>query len=460
MAWVIDTTNNGFPYPGEAAALAEKPISPEYPLMLWRITAGVNDGYPYFLLQPPEAPPSVVPVKQRPYICIYEAGTDKLSFNGNGLAILTPTACPGIEALNGQMTITLTHPIDSEGRWRHLREWNLIKADGQIYTITGVQIGWQGASRGTVTVTAEHISYQLADPYIFPIAERFGSTDAQAIINLARSRLYYHAETGQTSYAFQITSDMTFDTPYYLPQNQGFTLPELLIGSGSIAEAKGGELHRDNFNISLNSRKEGAKDNAFDIRLGANLAAATCTIDITTFCSYFRAYDNFGGWWACAWVPTDFMLQNFPHHIVRSANFSYDEPDMDRLAQDGMTEFRRNGWPVICYELTIADMQRSPEFAELSGLPEYKVGNTGRIYDERLGGAVTLKITEVEDDKITGDVRRVVFGERRSFTRSATAPVILDVQPLPVASAIWLHDKNGRGMRDKDGLKLMRKAVL
>lgn len=452
--WIDGYTNTDFI---DAPAA---PIITPFPDSIWRCDPDVDDGLPFIALFPDVVRLHIDPVKQHQYICVYEVGTDKLAFNGNGLAILTPTACPGIEALNGQYTITLTHPIDPEGRWRHLREWNILKADGQLYTITGVQIGWQGASRGTVTVQAEHISYQLADPYIFPIPERIGSTDAQAIINLARSRMYYHAESGQTSYAFQITSDMTFDTPYYLPQNQGFTLPELLIGSGSIAEAKGGELHRDNFNLSLNERKEGAKDNAFDIRLGANLAAATCTIDITTFCSYFRAYDNFGDWWACAWVPTDFMLQNFPHHIVRSANFSYDEPDMERLAQDGMTEFRRNGFPVICYELTIADMQRNPEFAELSGMPEYKVGNTGRIYDERLGGAVTLKITEIEDDKITGDVLRVVFGERRSFTRSATAPVILDVQPLPVSSAIWLHDSSRRGMRDKDGKKLMRKAVL
>lgn len=452
--WVDGYTNTDF------IAAPAAPLAAPFPLSIWHSDADVDDGLPYIPLFPDVVRLHVDPVPQHPYICVYTAGTDKLSFGGNGLAILTPTACTGIEALNGQYTLSLTHPIDPEARWKLLREWNIIKADGQLYTIMGVQIGWQGASRGTVTAQAEHISYQLADGYIFPIAESLWSYSAQMVIDMARARLYEHAEPGQTRYAFQITSDMLFDSPYFLPQNQGFTLPELLIGSGGIAEAKGGELHRDNFNLSLNERKEGAKDNAFDIRLGANLAAAVCTIDITTFCSYFRAYDNFGNWWACAWVPTDFMLQNFPHHIVRSANFSYDAPDMDRLAQDGMTEFRRNGWPVICYELTIADMQRNPEFAELSGLPEYKVGNTGRIYDERLGGAVTLKITEVEDDKITGDVLRVVFGERRSFTKSAAAPVILDVQPLPVASAIWLRDKNGRGMRDKNGLKIMRKAVL
>ena len=120
MAWVIDTTNGGFPYPSEAAALAEKPISPEYPLMLWRVTAGVNDGYPYFLIQPPEAPPAVLPAKQHPYICVYAKDTDKIDFQTNGLAILTPISCEVSEALNAMKSVQLEHQIDPEGRWELL----------------------------------------------------------------------------------------------------------------------------------------------------------------------------------------------------------------------------------------------------------------------------------------------------------------------------------------------------
>ena len=435
------------------------PLVRPFPVSVWQIDPEVDFGEPYIPLFPDWVRLHVNPVKQHDYICVFPMNTEKTGFSGNGLAILTPTECREAEALCGGYAITLMHPLDPEGRWKFLIEHNIIKCAGQLYTIMQVRTDLP-AGGGSVTVYAEHISYQLSDPYIFPISFNFSSQSAQSVIDFGTSQMYSHAEPGQTRYAFQINSDMTFSAPYFFPKDRGMTMLELLIGSGGIMEVCGGELHRDNFNLSLNTRKEGAKDNAFDIRLGANLAAAVCTVDITTFCSYFRAYDNFGDWWAVAWYPSEFLLNNFPHHVVRSATFNYDEPDMERLAQDGMAEFKRNAFPVICYDIQIKDMINCPEFAELSGMPEYKVGNTGRIYDERLGGAITLKITETETDRITGETVRVVFGNRQSFVRSASAPVIVGVDPIPQEAEGWLIDKNGAGLIDKDGKKLVRRASL
>ena len=90
VIWVFDPSkNDGYPYVSTAAALPEKAQEKPYPLFLWRIKAGVNDGYRYFLLQPAPAPAPVPPVSQRDYICIFDMDTEYADLIGkNGLAVL------------------------------------------------------------------------------------------------------------------------------------------------------------------------------------------------------------------------------------------------------------------------------------------------------------------------------------------------------------------------------------
>lgn len=421
-----------------------------YPLTVWRIEEGKNDGFPFIPLWLEPAPPPIAPVKQNPYICVYDMYTDKQDFAGNGIAVLTPTECRSAHQLNGEYSLRLTHPMDGDGRWQCLREYNYIKAGGQIYTVKTVTRRQNGTQNGTVEVYAEHISYQLGDPWLFPFPYPIARKSCQTILNAAMYLLYYHAEPGQHSYAFDVVSDMVFDTDFVFANEDGRTFLDLLMGAGGIIETKGGELYRDNFYLSLNQTMEGAKSDAFDIRLGRNLSGISVTVDLTTFCSYFRAYDNYGSWIAVAWRPNSFILRNFPHHVIRSKNFSYDEPDFDRLDQDCMAEFRRNGSPVIVYEIDLAQARRDPDFAELNPDFDYRVGNTGRVIDPVMG-AVTLKITGIVRDEITGDVVSITIGNRQSFTRGAGYPAIAIAEPEVQGGEIALTDADGEILFDADG---------
>jgi hypothetical protein len=69
--------NDGYPYPDDAANLPESALAPPFPLTLWRITSGKNGGYPYFLTEPEPAPPVIVPVHQHAYVQVYDMMTDK-----------------------------------------------------------------------------------------------------------------------------------------------------------------------------------------------------------------------------------------------------------------------------------------------------------------------------------------------------------------------------------------------
>ena len=59
-------------------------------------------------------------------ICVYPA--DCKDFSSNGLGIVLPQSCSVTETLNGEWELTLTHPIDVDGKWRRLTEGCILRA--------------------------------------------------------------------------------------------------------------------------------------------------------------------------------------------------------------------------------------------------------------------------------------------------------------------------------------------
>ena len=64
-------------------------------------------------------------MKQYEYISVYKS--DETDFSHNGIRILCPTECKITEVLNGEYSLTLTHPFDDLGNWKFLIEYNIIK---------------------------------------------------------------------------------------------------------------------------------------------------------------------------------------------------------------------------------------------------------------------------------------------------------------------------------------------
>ena len=67
-------------------------------------------------------------------ICVYDKGNT--NYAGNGDAVLTPLECSHTQVAAGKYDLTLRHPMDPEGKWRHLvPEEAIIKAPIQEETI-------------------------------------------------------------------------------------------------------------------------------------------------------------------------------------------------------------------------------------------------------------------------------------------------------------------------------------
>ena len=472
-------------YPTNPEFIDKPKVLEDQPYAIWAFQQDdlINFGYPYHFLVPDLVRITLNPVKQREYITIYDMLSTKPDFLTNGLAILEPISASIHEIINGEYSLTLTHPIDVNGKWRYIRESNIIKCQGQLFTIKRVQWNHTSENSGTVTAYCEHIFYQLNDLFIYGLDYREPEKFTYCLSAMNRIMSIYVSLDEGTMYRFAYDWDSDWDfgsSPWtMIIDGAGQTPVEKLIGSGGIIDEKGGELYRNNFHFSINERMEGAEDNAFDLRFGSNMCGMNRTIDTSTLALHLRMDDQETGTMiALSYDGRSFPLFQFPHNIPRSQFVNY-EPDfydwfwermnngesdvaydvlLSRMFADLNAWWRKSCTPVICYDVQVADLKEI--YPELSNHYKYKVGNSGTIYDELLGGKVTLKITETETDGITGEVTRVVFGSKNSFTRGAGYPLEFNQVPQESTYELPLRDSRGKLIFDSRGKQIMRRGTL
>lgn len=471
-------------YPTNPEFIDKPKVLEDQPYAIWAFRQDdlINYGYPYHSLVPDLVRITLNPVRQREYICVYDMLSIKQDFLTNGLAILDPTEATINEVINGEYSLTLTHPIDDLGKWRFIRESNIIKCQGQLFTIKRVEWNQKSETSGTVTAFCEHIFYQLNDLWIF--GDDNNPADfmhCQSAMNHVMSVYTSYDEGEMYRFDYDWSSDWEWGVGHewtFVVDGEGQTPVEKLIGSGGIIDEKGGELYRNNFHFSINERMENAEDNAFDLRFGANLCGLHRTVDTSGLALWLRLTDSeTGSWVAVSYAGNSFPLFQFPHNIVRSQEIQYErrfyehmyamieehgmeasEMLMNRIYYDLLALWKNTCTPVICYEVDVKDLKNV--YPKMTNHYQYRVGNSGTILDEMLGGKITLKITETVTDGITGEVKSIVFGSKNSFTRSAGYPLEFDAEPQEATYEFPLRDKNGRQIYDSRGKAIWRRGVI
>ena len=444
-----------------------------FPVSVWQCDPAVDRGFAHVPLFPDAVRIEPHAVPQLPYISVYDAHTDQAHLEiiqNNGLAILTPTVCDDHEELCGMWSLNLEHPIDNEGRYQFIQAGNLIRAGGQLFTIKSTYESWEGNS-GKVSAYAEMIWYQLADEWLLftpdnsvLMAAKNAQTALDRIMGACSSLVLI---PGGVRYGFNwyAPDEMSYDVVWYALLKEGHTPVDMILGEGGLIATKGGELHRDNFYFSICPRKETARDNAFDIRVGKNLRGIRRTVDTTTMCTVYQLTDSDTGAALRIGWDTQAAFANIwnlflPHHVVRSELISY-PPDTDfryeLLCQEAETRFYKNCMPVICYEIDMEDVRNNPDFS-MTADESIRSGDIGRIFDIRLGGEIMLEITETTYDRITGKLKSFTVGQKQSFVYHPNHPIIWGENGQPVRPSvlnynIWVRDSTGRYIYDATGRK-------
>ena len=72
-------------------------------------------------------------------ICVYDK--TNTAFEANGNAVLTPISCTVRQVAGGNYELTMTHPIDPDGKWAHLVPDAIVRAPIPAETITNAYTG-------------------------------------------------------------------------------------------------------------------------------------------------------------------------------------------------------------------------------------------------------------------------------------------------------------------------------
>ena len=398
--WIItDGINNNYPHLPDVPLPAETVFTEPYPRWAWQIDQFYNGGYPYLIgLRPPM--PYVPPVKQKTYISVFDSR--ETDFEHNGLRVLSPTACEITEELNGTYELSLSHPVDEMSNWMFLMDKNIIKADGQLFRIYDIDISMSNEGVAVITVKALHIWYDLRDNYLADVRPTL--QNGQGAIDWILGKTY-------EPHNFIGVSDIAkLSTAYYMDVSP---VMALLGADNAYITRWGGELYRDNFNFSINTRR--GKDNTFNIRYGMDMTSIQVNINSLDQLTKLIATDNFGN------KRTIIKSRGeMPHHKVKAMVFTYDVNDVSVLQADAKAYIDDYYDPLINYSVTFATLKNTVLYKDFNNLQSCNLGDTGTIYNELLKINTVQKIIKKTVNVLTGEVISIELGKaKKSITRPA-----------------------------------------
>lgn len=229
------------------------------------------------------------------YISVYEP--NETDFLHNGVRILMPTVCTITEVINGEYSLSVTHPLDEWDCWKYIRENYIIKAQGQLFRIYRKTLSMKSDGSYEIKADALHITYDLNYYFI---------KDARPTLLTGERALNYivtHTYTDRGNFTVdQPTSRFTFSSnikpvpgeettsDYKTAYYEKMSVTKALIGANNcFVNVWGGEIYRDNFNITINRRR--GKRNAFSIRYGIDMTEIQHETDYSGYCSsvYYEA---------------------------------------------------------------------------------------------------------------------------------------------------------------------------
>lgn len=114
--------------------------------------------------------------------------------------------------------------------------------------------------------------------------------------------------------------------------------------------------------------------------------------------------DNYGGGTRVHRNTYGYM----PHEVLKQVKFSYSgDPNTSHDTQAFATEHEKMS---VSYDVKFKDLKHDRRYSQWAKLQSYKIGDSGKIYSERLGIDVDAKIVERTLNDITGETEEIVLG--------------------------------------------------
>ena len=351
-------------------------------------------------------------------IQIYKPSNTDYAHNGD--ITLFPSAAMTHPILNGAWTAELTHPIDSEGRWKCITEEAVIKMPSfngdQLFRVKAVQKQDSG-----VTATLEPIFFDsMGDCWLSDV--RPTGKDGQDALDIML------APNGKYSGLSNITRAAT---AYY----QGVNFMQALNGDidQSFINRWGGEILFDNFTVIVNERVGG--DYGVELRYGKNIPKDGMSYEVDMRSVITRIYPkSYNGYMLSGSGYVDSpLIENYP--VVKSATMTFEDVKMRADAQeddeengviicdtqselDAALRAKCNAQydagidkPSVTISIEMVLLQNTEQYKDIKILETVSLGDTIHCINNHLGVTTDARVIELEYDSIRKKVSSVVIGD-------------------------------------------------
>lgn len=341
-------------------------------------------------------------------------------YTRNGDMTLTPTSAQVHVILNGAWEASLEHPIDAEGRWKHITEDAVVKMPSfngeQLFRIKQTEKKDSG-----VSAVLEPIFYDSMDDCFLTDVRPTNKSGQEALDLMTAANSKYSGKSNIKKAS----------TAYYEYKN----LMEAINGDddNSFINRWGGEILFDNFSVIINDRAGG--DYGVELRYGKNIPqdGLTETVDTREVVTriYPKAYNGHklsGG----GYVDSS-LINSYP--TIRTATMTFEDV---KLAEDASEDDAENG-VIICADQKALDkaltdkckeqfelgldkpkISISADMVLLSDTEDYKdykvletvsLGDTVHCRHNRLGIVTDARVIELTYDALSKKVTDVVLGD-------------------------------------------------
>ena len=355
-------------------------------------------------------------------IQIYDV--NNTSYDKNGDIVLTPISATIHPILNGAWEAELTHPIDKEGRWKHIVEEAVVKMPGfyehwedQLFRIKTVEKQDSG-----VTATMEPIFYDAMGDCFLTDVRAVQESGQQALTTMLSPNAKYSASSNITK----------VNTAYYNYVN----FLEALNGNidQSFIKRWGGEILYNNFQVVVNEQVGG--DYGVELRYGKNIPqdGMQFTADVRDIVTrlYPKAYNGrkLSG---NGYVDSP-LINNYP--VVMAATLTFEniklrqdmedsenveenviicenQEELDKvLTEQCQAQFEAGiDKPKITISVDMVLLQNTEQYKDIKQLETVSLGDIVHCRNTHLGITNDARVIELEYDCIRRKVTSVVLGD-------------------------------------------------
>lgn len=349
---------------------------------------------------------------------------DNTDFEYNGNIILTPLSCYLEAEINGAWQLKLKHPLDAEGKYKHIQSGCVIKAPSfngdQLFRITQAERRLE-----YVEVYADPIFLDsLNEVYIFD--KRPTAVNGQTALNQIFSGTKYSG----------ISNIVKTATAYYIQKNA----IEAINGTDENAFTNrwGGQIIYDNYNVIINQRAGG--DYGVKVAYGKNILGIRETVNRDSLITRIipKAYNGYMLSGPQPWVDSP-LINSYPIVYTRIVEFddvklksdcSDDEEGFENLTllrnelkrrANLMFSEQQVDRELVTLEINIALLENSVEYANYRILEKISLGDTVHCEHSVLNISNDAQVIAIKYDCLKNRTDTVTLGKfQPSFFNSTT----------------------------------------